>query len=167
MILVIFLAPLYEWYAHKFILHRQLTNRNNWLRKFQIKLHHGHHAYPEDIKLQFAPAIAIISLFIQTYIFYSILCFSFKTALVPIFSTFLYYLFYEWIHLAHHSMQYKPITKIGKSLKEAHMQHHFHNENYNWGITNLMADYFLKTLKSSKEISKSPTTKKIAGFIRD
>jgi hypothetical protein len=29
-----------------------------------------------------------------------------------------------------------------------------------------MADYFLKTLKSSKEISKSPTTKKIAGYKR-
>ena len=47
------------------------------------------------------------------------------------------------------------------------MQHHFHNENYNWGITNLMADYFLETLKSSKEISKSPTTKKISGYLRD
>ena len=52
-------------------------------------------ADPEDIDLQFAPALAIITLFIQTYIFYSILCLSFKTALVPIFSTFLYYLFYR------------------------------------------------------------------------
>ena len=77
---------------------------------------------------------------------------SFKNALAPIFSTFIYYLFYEWVHLAHHSVQYKPITKIGKSLKEAHMQHHFHNENYNWGITNLMADYFLETLKCCSKI---------------
>ena len=164
MILVIFLAPLYEWYAHKFILHRQLTDKNNWLRKFQIKLHHGHHADPEDIDLQFAPAIAIISLFIQTYIFYSIICFSFKTALVPIFSTFIYYLFYEWTHLAHHSMQYRPITRIGKSLKEAHMQHHFHNENYNWGITNALGDMILGTWKHLDEIPKSTTARHLDNF---
>jgi len=167
MLLVILFAPFYEWYAHKFILHMELTKKDSWFREFQIKLHHGHHAKPEDINLQFAPPLAIITLFIQTYLFYSLLCLSFKTALVPIFSTFLYYLFYEWIHLAHHSTQYKPITRIGKSLKEAHMQHHFHNENYNWGITNLMADYFFKSLKSSNEINKSPTTKKIAGYIKD
>ena len=167
MLLVILFAPFYEWYAHKFILHKELTIKDNWFREFQIKLHHGHHAKPEDINLQFAPPLAIITLFIQTYLFYSLLCLSFKTALVPIFSTFLYYLLYEWIHLAHHSTQYIPITKIGKSLKEAHMQHHFHNENYNCGITNLMADYFFKSLKSSKEVNKSPTTKKIAGYIED
>ena len=69
MILVVFLAPLYEWYVHKFILHKELTNKNNWLRKFQIKLHHGHHANPEDINLQFAPPMAIITLFIQIFIF--------------------------------------------------------------------------------------------------
>ena len=59
MILVIFLAPIYEWYAHKFILHKELTDKNKWLRKFQIKLHHGHHADPNNIDLQFAPSLAI------------------------------------------------------------------------------------------------------------
>ena len=85
MLLVILFAPFYEWYAHKFILHKELTIKDNWFREFQIKLHHGHHAKPEDINLQFAPPLAIITLFIQTYLFYSLLCLSFKTALVPIF----------------------------------------------------------------------------------
>lgn len=167
MFLVIIFAPFYEWYAHKYVLHKELTPKDGWLKKFQIKLHHGHHADPDDINLQFAPSLAIVVLFIQTYIFYSILCLSFTNALVPIFSTFLYYLFYEWVHLAHHSKHYKPLTGIGKNLKEAHMQHHFHNENYNWGITNLLADYILKTFKTSNEIPKSPTIKTIAGFTKD
>ena len=68
---------------------------------------------------------------------------------------------------SHHSKHYKPLTGIGKNLKEAHMQHHFHNENYNWGITNLLADYILKTFKTSNEIPKSPTIKTIAGFTKD
>ena len=167
MFLAIIFAPFYEWYAHKFILHKELTTQDGWIKKFQIKLHHGHHAEPDNISLQFAPSLAIVSLFVQTYIFYSILCLSFLNALIPIFSTFLYYLFYEWVHLAHHSKQYKPITSIGRNLKEAHMQHHFHNENYNWGITNLLADYFLKTFKTSKEIPKSLTTKTISGYTKD
>ena len=64
-ILVIFLAPFYEWYAHKFILHKQLNEKDNWLKKFQIKLHHGHHADPDNLNLQFAPFLAIIILFLS------------------------------------------------------------------------------------------------------
>lgn len=167
MILAVIFAPFYEWYAHKFILHKELTPTKSWMRDFQIKLHHGHHAEPDNINLQFAPPLAIITLFFQTYLFYSILCLSFTNAVVPIFSTFLYYLFYEWIHLAHHHKNYKPKTTLGKTLKEAHMQHHFHNENYNWGITNMLADYFFQTKKTSKEISKSLTAKTIAGYSKD
>ena len=47
------------------------------------------------------------------------------------------------------------------------MQHHFHNENFNWGITNLLADYVLGTFKTSKNIVKSSTTKTIAGYTKD
>ena len=164
MILAVIFAPFYEWYAHKFILHKELTPNKNWMRDFQIKLHHGHHAEPDNINLQFAPPLAIITLFFQTYLFYSILCLSFTNAVVPIFSTFLYYLFYEWIHLAHHHKNYKPKTTLGKTLKEAHMQHHFHNENYNWGITNMIGDYFFGSLKNNKSIEKSPNTKTISGY---
>ena len=76
----------------------------------------------------------------------------------------LYHLWYEWIHLAHHSKGYKPLFRIGKKLRDAHMSHHFHNENYNWGITNMIGDYFFKTLKDNKSITKSPTTKSINGY---
>ena len=48
MLLVILFAPFYEWYAHKFILHKELTKKDSWFREFQINLHHGHNAKPED-----------------------------------------------------------------------------------------------------------------------
>ena len=44
------------------------------------------------------------------------------------------------------------------------MQHHFHNENYNWGITNMIGDYFFGTLKDNKSVKKSTTAKSIAGY---
>ena len=71
---------------------------------------------------------------------------------------------YEWIHLAHHSKDYKPVSSLGKKLRDAHMSHHFHNENYNWGITNMIGDYFFGTLKDNKSIKKSATAKSIAGY---
>jgi hypothetical protein len=39
----ILLAPFYEWYVHKYQLHRELTKKEGWYRKYQIVLHHGHH----------------------------------------------------------------------------------------------------------------------------
>ena len=44
------------------------------------------------------------------------------------------------------------------------MSHHFHNENYNWGITNMIGDYFFRSLKDNKSIEKSPNTKTISGY---
>ena len=44
------------------------------------------------------------------------------------------------------------------------MSHHFHNENYNWGITNMTGDYIFGTLKNNKSIEKSRTAKSIAGY---
>jgi hypothetical protein len=89
---------------------------------------------------------------------------SFAEAIVPITGHLLYHLWYELMHLAHHSKTYKPMTTIGKKLKESHMSHHFHNENYNWGITNMIGDYFFGSLKDNKSVEKSSTIKSIAGY---
>ena len=72
--------------------------------------------------------------------------------MVPFTGHLVYHLWYEWVHLAHHSKSYKPISNIGKKLRDAHMSHHFHNENYNWGITNMIGDYFFGSLKNNKSI---------------
>ena len=52
-LLTLIIAPFYEWYTHKFLLHAKLSTRFDWLRKFQIKLHHEHHHSPNDLKFQF------------------------------------------------------------------------------------------------------------------
>ena len=44
------------------------------------------------------------------------------------------------------------------------MRHHFHNENYNWGITNGLGDVVLGTWKLTQEVPKSATIKNIAGY---
>ena len=95
---------------------------------------------------------------------YSLILWSFPAAMVPFTGHLVYHLWYEWVHLAHHSKDYKPVSSLGKKLRDAHMSHHFHNENYNWGITNMIGDYFFGTLKDNKSIKKSTTAKSIAGY---
>lgn len=163
-ILPIAIAPFYEWYTHKFVLHAKLSTKYLAIRKFQIRLHHQHHRIPNNVKHQFAPTLAVAVHLIQTYLLFSLLCWSFKISLMPFTFGVLYYLFYEWIHLAHHTPKYRPYTQIGKNLKRAHMSHHFHNENYCWGITNYLGDRCLNTFKDLKQTPKSSTTKTIAGY---
>ena len=160
----IILAPFYEWYVHKYQLHRELTKKEGWYRRYQIVLHHGHHKDPDNIKLQFAPWRYLIYTYGQVYLLYSLILWSFPAAMVPFTGHLVYHLWYEWVHLAHHSKDYKPVSSLGKKLRDAHMSHHFHNENYNWGITNMIGDYFFGTLKDNKSIKKSSTAKSIAGY---
>ena len=87
-----------------------------------------------------------------------------ETVLMPLLASLAYYLVYEWVHLAHHTQSYKPLTVWGRGLRDAHMRHHFHNENYNWGITNGLGDVQLGTWKGTSDVEKSATAKKLSGF---
>ncbi|MDB2584818.1 sterol desaturase family protein [Alphaproteobacteria bacterium] len=162
--LIIAIAPFYEWVTHKYVLHQELTPKPGWKRDFQIRLHHGHHLHPDDRHLQFAPTSALVVMFAQLYGFYALVTWSWETPLMPLLASLAYYLVYEWIHLAHHTKTYTAVTKSGLALREAHMRHHFHNENYNWGITNGLGDIVLNTWKSTQEVPKSATVKKLAGY---
>ena len=158
------LAPFYEWITHKYILHAKLSKKSRYLNNFQIRLHHQHHRTPENVRFQFAPWEAVVAHLLQTYLFFALITWSFTIAIMPFTAGVLYYLFYEWIHLAHHTVNYKPLTKLGLRLKRAHMRHHFYNENYCWGITNYFADKCLGTFKDTNDISRSNTTRNIAGY---
>ena len=46
LVLVVVLAPFYEWIAHKFVLHGALSPMPGRWRDYQIRLHHGHHLDP-------------------------------------------------------------------------------------------------------------------------
>ena len=166
--LVIGFAPFFEWLTHKYTLHRPLTETPGFWRDYQIRLHHGHHLHPDRRDLQFAPASAIIAMFVQLYASYALFVWlagqPHAAVLMPLLVSTAYYLLYEWVHLAHHTKAYKPLTGWGAALREAHMRHHFHNENYNWGITNGLGDVLLGTWKGTADTAKSPTAKKLSGY---
>lgn len=168
-LVVIVSAPFFEWVTHKYTLHRPLRAAPGFWRDYQIRLHHGHHRYPDRRDLQFAPISAIIVMFVQLYLSYALFTWAtgangWQAALMPLLASIAYYLIYEWVHLAHHTKAYRPVTHWGRALRDGHMRHHHHNENTNWGITNALGDLILGTWKQVGEIDKSPTAKRLSGY---
>lgn len=202
----VIIAPFFEWFAHKYILHMQIGNvievdkkegskvgdtitaeifgeekemeiikikgdkmevGYGWakklkpFRKFMHKLHYGHHEDPNHIPLIFAPILSVIILFVSLFGLALLLTFSLSIATVFLFSVVIYYLHYEWMHLAHHIPGYKHIFPWSNRLKMAHQLHHYRNENYWWGITNNIGDKVLGTYKTHKDVPMSKTIKNI------
>lgn len=202
----VIIAPFFEWFAHKYILHAQIGNvieidrmdntkvgdhiktelfgeeremevlsikgdkmevgygwakRLKPFRKFMHKLHYGHHEDPNYIPLVFAPILSVIILFASMFGLALLLTFNLSIATVFLFSVIIYYLHYEWMHLAHHVPGYKHIFPWSNRLKTAHQLHHYRNENYWWGITNNLGDKILGTYKTHKDVPMSKTIKNI------
>ncbi|MEE2743901.1 MAG: sterol desaturase family protein [Bdellovibrionota bacterium] len=150
-LIVIVLAPFAEWLLHKYVLHMEADPDNEYMEK----LHIGHHREPKRVELFFAPLSAGLILPFISFFLTLILTARLEWAIAFSLSTILYFLFYEWIHLAHHVDEYKPKTSWGKKLKKAHQWHHYKNENYWWGITSSLGDDILKTFPNPQDIIKS------------
>ena len=159
--LILFSAPFFEWAVHKYFLHYEFNFKNKKLKNFFYKVHEGHHEFPNDKELIFAPiiiglSVPLIFFFLTLLIFNNI-----DISLTASFFSLLYYCYYEWIHLAHHTDTYIPITTRGKKLKKHHTFHHFKNEHYWWGVTTILGDQIFNTAPTHLDIKKSKTTKSI------
>jgi len=200
------IAPFFEWFAHKYILHMQIgkvktipTQKGvkkgdkisvdfdgvtkeaevlkiksdsmevgyGWarnlkpLRVFMHNLHYGHHEDPNYLPLVFAPILSVIILFAFMFGAAFLLTFNLAIACMFLLGIIAYYLHYEWMHLAHHIPGYKHIFPWSNKLKTAHQLHHYRNENYWWGITNILGDIILGTYKTHKDVDMSKTVKNI------
>ncbi len=205
-VILVIVAPFYEWVAHKYLLHDLIGNvfeipkqsnveigdiisvkvldkeqmvqvmkinkknmivgygkakRLKFYRKFMDRLHIGHHEDPNDIHLIFAPFYVALLLFLKFFLITLLITFNINMALVFTFAVVLYYLHYEWMHLGHHIPGYDHLFPWSKNLKKAHLFHHYRNENYWWGITNILGDLIFKTYPDIKDVEVSKTVMNI------
>ncbi|EQC47978.1 sterol desaturase family protein [Bacteriovorax sp. Seq25_V] len=159
--LILIIAPFYEWLLHKYVLHGRALNESEAKQKYMDRLHRDHHRYPKKVDLLFAPLSAGLSIPIQFFILGCLVTQNIDIGIYLAFVSLTYYLFYEWIHLAHHVDSYYPKTGWGKALKNSHLLHHYKNENYWWGVTSNFGDKVLGTYPLSNEVAKSTTVKEI------
>lgn len=149
--------PLVWHLLHQFVLHGRWMYRIKPMAATWKRIHYDHHQDPNHLEVLFGalhttlPTIAIATLPVG----YAIggiggAAAAFGAGLVIT-------CYYEFIHCIQH-LAFKPKAKWLMHMKQRHMEHHFHDENGNFGITNYWWDHLLGTYYERKDRgSRSPT----------
>lgn len=153
------IAPWYEWYVHKYFLHKRYFSQNPKVQNYYDSIHFFHHNDPKVVRYIYAPFPVPLMIPVMFAAIFSLLFWDLRAGLVGALISLSYYMYYEWIHLAHHLDGYTPLTKRGKMLKKAHQWHHYKNENFWWGVTSSLGDKTLGTYMDPREVEKSPTVR--------
>ena len=150
------------WYiTHRFILHSKLMVRFKFTAKLWKRTHYDHHQRPNELGVLFGglhttlPPIALIYGPIGYWIAGP------GGAALAIASGIGMTMFYEYIHCIQH-LGFMPKSKILQHFKRAHLLHHYHDENGNYGITDFWLDDLLGTYyKDATERPRSATARNI------
>ena len=149
-ILALTAAGLFIWTLSEYWLHRKVFH---WDPDHPIghRLHfiiHGvHHDHPNDkMRLVMPPGASIPLALLFFGLFW--LVFGAPSA-YPLFAGFLVgYLIYDYMHYyLHHAV---PRTKLGKSLREQHMRHHFQDHRFGYGVSSPLWDAVFRTLPRTR-----------------
>lgn len=146
------------WYAlHRYVLH------GTWLAKSPLtasvwkRIHFDHHQDPHDLYILFGalyttlPTVALATMPVG----YAIAGWS--GAAIGLASGALITCYYEFCHCVEH-LTYKPKNKWLARMKTAHMAHHFHNEQGNFGITNFLWDRIFGTYYTNERRPEKSAT---------
>jgi sterol desaturase/sphingolipid hydroxylase (fatty acid hydroxylase superfamily) len=140
---------------HRFILHGRWLYRMKWSAALWKRIHFDHHQDPHRLEVLFGapsntlPTIALVSMPLGYLIAgWPGLAAAFSAGLLTT-------CVYEFVHCIQH-LNYKPNTTIVRMIKQAHLAHHFHNENGNYGIVSFSPDQLLGTCyRSARDRPKS------------
>jgi dihydroceramide fatty acyl 2-hydroxylase len=133
------------WTFAEYVLHRWVfhyVGDTQFSRRMQFMIHGLHHDDPSDYTRLVMPPFASIWLATGFYFLYrSILG---PIWVDPFFAGFLIgYLVYDYTHYSVH--HFRPRTRLGKMLKQNHMNHHFKAPDSLWGVSSPIWDYVFGT----------------------
>ncbi len=155
-VLAVLVAYPVAWYLiHRFILHGRWLYKMKWSAALWKRIHFDHHQDPHRLEVLFGapsntlPTIAAVTMPLGYLIArWPGMAAAFSAGLVTT-------CVYEFIHCIQH-LNYKPRNRIVLMLKQAHLVHHFHNENGNYGIVSFSPDRLFRTFyRSARERPKS------------
>jgi len=137
-----------EYFLHRFVFH--FEGDTPLAQRFHFLIHGLHHSDPIDPTRLVMPPFASLAIGLILYSFFRWILGA--VWVVPFFAFFVIgYLCYDYIHFYTH--HFVPTTKVGKFLKNSHMQHHYVNPNTRMGVSSPFWDYVFGTLEgvSDKE----------------
>ncbi len=156
---LLIVAGLLSWTLIEYFLHRHIFHwtelREPW-NSIATGLHMAHHTSAKTADLIIAPPVASLAVGMVVYGLFALLAQSFTAAAVLEVGVFIGYLAYEWVHFMSHRFQ--PKSKIGKSLRRYHLQHHFRDEDLQFGVTSPLWDLVFGTYKPRAVRHSAPMT---------
>jgi sterol desaturase/sphingolipid hydroxylase (fatty acid hydroxylase superfamily) len=143
----VFFWSLFEYLWHRFGLHFPAEKKIG--QRFVYIMHGLHHEDAVDpTRLVMPPFAGVILAFVLFLLFRSVLG---PLHVNPFFAGFIAgYLCYDYTHYAVH--HFTPRTRLGKYLKQHHMQHHYVSQNARWGVSSPLWDCVFGTLEEAERV---------------
>ncbi|XHS03151.1 hypothetical protein ACFB49_47750 [Sphingomonas sp. DBB INV C78] len=146
------------WYClHRWVLHSKWMWKSKLLAPTWKRIHYDHHQDPNHLEVLFGGLHTTLPTIVLATVPVGYAIGEFGGAAAALATGLITTCVYEFFHCIQH-LAYKPKNKWVASIKQRHMQHHFHNENGNYGITNYFWDRLFGTFyEKAGERPKSPT----------
>lgn len=153
-----FLVYPLAWYMlHRWVLHGQLLYKSPLTARVWKRIHYDHHQDPNHLEVLFGalyttlPTIALVTIPVGWLIGGP------GGGAIAFAAGLLVTCLYEFFHCIQH-LSYKPKAPWLVEMKRRHMEHHFHDENGNYGITSFWPDRLFGTYyHRADRAAKSPT----------
>ena len=160
LVAVVSVAAIYPlvWYLlHRYVLHGQWLYRSRWTAKVWKRIHFDHHRDPHDLKVLFGALYTTLPTIVVVTTPIGWLIGGRDAAAAALSAGLVVTCFYEFCHCVQH-LNYTPRWGFLKRIKKLHLQHHFHDEHANYGITSFVPDKLFGTFHDNpKNRPKSPT----------
>ncbi|AEH63521.1 sterol desaturase family protein [Zymomonas mobilis] len=149
--------PLVWYVTHRWIMHGHWMFKVPFLSGLWKRIHYDHHLDPDHLEVLFGalyttlPSVALATA-LPGYLIggFGGACIGYAVGLL---ST----CFYEFCHCIQR-LGYKPKNKRLALMKKRHLEHHFHDEDGNFGITNFFWDKLLGTYYVRRERPNKSST---------
>ena len=149
--------PLVWYVLHRWVLHSRFLYKLPMTAALWKRIHFDHHQDPYKLEVLFGslantlPTIALVTAPV------GYLLAGPGGAAAALATGLFCTCFYEFCHCVQH-LNYKPKYEFLRRMKQAHLLHHFHNEQANFGITNFTWDRLFGTrFATAKDIARSET----------
>lgn len=133
------------WYAlHRWVLHSQWMYKVPWLAPVWKRIHYDHHRDPNHLEVLFGALYTTLPTLLIACAAPGWLIGGISGAAAGFAAGLLLTCAYEFFHCIQH-LTYKPRIRWLATMKVRHMEHHFHDEDGNFGITNFAWDRLFGT----------------------
>jgi sterol desaturase/sphingolipid hydroxylase (fatty acid hydroxylase superfamily) len=156
-LLVTFAYPLIWYVLHRWVLHSQWMFKVPALAGVWKRIHYDHHMEPDRLEILFGALHTTLPTLLVVAALPGWLIGGTGAALAGFAAGLLCTCFYEFAHCVQH-LGWKPRNPWLATMKRRHMEHHYHDETGNFGITNFVWDRAFGTFyHRSERPAKSAT----------